>query len=103
MLGFVLCYYELGVIKNPDVPTDMYSDSQAAIYFSHSYIEKNRSKHISLRYHYLKEQISANRIKLSYIPTQQNVADILTKGLPKFRHHELIKNLGMGAFTKNKF
>ena len=93
--------HELLVIKNYDEPTVLNTDSQAAIYFGNANVERNRSKHIGLRLSYLKEQIAAKKIRLNYIPTQVNVADILTKGLPKFRHHELSKSLGLGALLKN--
>ena len=44
-------------------------------------------KHINLQYHFIWEAVEDNKITISYIPTDQNVSDILTKALvrPKFK------------------
>lgn len=48
----------------------------------------DRSKHIDLKYHYIRDMVQWNVIKLKYIVTDEQVADILTKPLPltKFAH-----------------
>ena len=46
------------------------------------------TKHIDLRYHFICEAVKDNKIKVDYIPTEDNVLDIFTKPLPKpkFQH-----------------
>ena len=79
------------------LPTLIWSDSKSAISFSESYIEKTRSKHVSIRYYFLREQIEAKEVNLKYIPGYCNPADILTKPLNGVRHNQLVKSLGMQA------
>jgi len=55
-----------------------------------------KSKHIDIRYHYIRELISQNKVKLKYIKSEQNLADGLTKYLngtmmTKFRNSMLTK------------
>jgi hypothetical protein len=46
-----------------------------------------RSKHIDIRYHFIREAMSDNNISLTFVPTDENVNDIFTKPLasPKFQ------------------
>jgi hypothetical protein len=48
----------------------------------------SRTKHIDLRYHFIREAVDNGKIVMKYIPTTDNVADIFTKALakPKFKH-----------------
>ena len=41
----------------------------------------NRSKHIDIRYHFLKDLVRDAQVKLEYVPTHENVADLMTKPL----------------------
>ena len=41
----------------------------------------DRSKHIRLRYHFIRDEINKNRIRVVWVPTGEQQADILTKGL----------------------
>lgn len=54
-----------------------------------------RSKHIAIRHHFIREQIADGTIALQRIDTANNLADILTKGLPRPRFEELVRKLGM--------
>ncbi|UYV63669.1 hypothetical protein LAZ67_2005275 [Cordylochernes scorpioides] len=56
------------------------------IEFSKNNIENNRSKHIDIRYHYIREKVNSGDIHVSYISTNDNLADIFTKGLKKTAH-----------------
>ena len=40
-----------------------------------------RSKHIAIKYHFVRDQVGKGTVKLEYCPTKEMVADILTKGL----------------------
>jgi hypothetical protein len=42
-------------------------------------VGSQRTKHIDIRYHYVKEQVEAGNITLQYVPTEEMVADALTK------------------------
>ncbi|GBM87146.1 Retrovirus-related Pol polyprotein from transposon TNT 1-94 [Araneus ventricosus] len=62
----------------------VYCDNQAAINFSNSCIENMRTKHIDIKYHFLRDLIFKEYFELKYICTKKNVADIFTKAQTKF-------------------
>lgn len=61
-------------------------DSQAAIAHAESYISNSRTKHISIKHHFIREKVKDGTIDLKYIRTNENLADILTKPLGKELH-----------------
>ena len=62
-------------------PTVVYEDNQSAIAMSKNPQFHGRSKHISIKYHFIREQVSNNKISLKYCPTEDMVANLLTKGI----------------------
>ena len=57
------------------------TDNKAAIFISENNLINQKTKHIDIRYHYIRELISNNKIKLKYIESKNNIADGLTKYL----------------------
>ena len=76
-------------------PIPLYTDNQSFIALSVTDTSNKRTKHIDTHYHYTREQINAGTIKLFYIPTLQNPADILIKPLPPNKHLHHLEILGM--------
>jgi hypothetical protein len=66
----------------------MHSDNQACIILSQDPVGHRRTKHIDVRYHYIRELVAYRKATVTYLPTQDMIADILTKPLParSFRH-----------------
>jgi hypothetical protein len=56
-------------------------DNQSAIAVSKNDVHHNRTKHIDIRHHFIREALTAGTLELEYVPTQEQLADILTKGL----------------------
>ena len=54
-----------------------------------------RTKHIDLRFHFVRQIVASGALKLLYCPTEDMVADILTKALPKWKVVALVTALGM--------
>jgi len=54
-----------------------------------------RAKHIDIQHHYVREKVADGVISISYCPTTDMVADILTKPLPRVAHEKLRKDMGM--------
>ena len=52
-------------------------------------------KHIDLRYHFIREAVEDNIIRMEYIPTQENIADIFTKVLARPKFKEFVEGLGL--------
>lgn len=67
---------ELGI--EYEVPT-IYSDSQSAIEWSKNACHHQRSKHVALKYFFIRDTVADRKVKIAYVSTKQNVADILTK------------------------
>lgn len=70
-------------------------DNQSAIKLSVNPEFHARTKHIELRHHYVRELVEDGQVELEYINTKENIADMLTKGLPRPQHEYLIEAIGM--------
>ena len=61
--------------------TIIHCDNRSCIKLTENPVFHDRSKHIDLKYHYIRDMVHRNVIKLKYIATDDQVADILTKSL----------------------
>ncbi|GJX55055.1 retrovirus-related pol polyprotein from transposon TNT 1-94 [Tanacetum coccineum] len=77
----------------------LYCDSQSAIAISCNPVQHSRTKHIHIRYHFIKEQVENGIIKLYFVRTKYQLADMFTKSLPEERFHYLVKRIGMRCLT----
>lgn len=64
-------------------------DNQSAIQLADHDSVHQRSKHIDLRYFWIREHVHSKVVQLKWIPTEHQLADILTKALPLNRYHKL--------------
>ena len=64
-------------------PIALFSDSAGAIAMTYNPVQRAASKHIDLADHYAREQVERGTITVSYVPTEDMIADIFTKALPK--------------------
>ena len=62
-------------------PMVLFEDNQSAISMTKNPQFHGRSKHIAIKYHFIREQVSSGKVKLQYCRTNDMVADIMTKGL----------------------
>jgi hypothetical protein len=76
-------------------PTNLHTDSKSAIDLADKRNTGGRSRHIDLRYHYMRQQVRNGRIKMVHMATTEMPADGLTKGLEKVKFKEFIKQLRM--------
>lgn len=58
-------------------------------------VHHDRTKYMEIDRHFIKEKLENEIIILIYIPTDQQIADVLTKGLPKGFFDNIISNLGL--------
>ena len=63
--------------------TILYCDNQSTIAISNNPVHHNRTKHIDTRLHFIRDLIEQKMIELQYVNTNQQVADVLTKSLPR--------------------
>src|SRR5271163_3702934 len=59
--------------------TTLFEDNQSAIALTKNPIHHARSKHIDIQHHFIREKIKSNKIEVSYMPTDDMIADALTK------------------------
>ncbi|GKB43060.1 retrovirus-related pol polyprotein from transposon TNT 1-94 [Tanacetum coccineum] len=76
-----------------------YRDNKSAIALCCNNVQHSRSKHIDIRYHFIKEQVKNGVIELYFVKTEYQLADIFTKVLCRERFEFFIDKLGMRSFT----
>jgi len=74
-------------------------DNQACIAISKNNINNSRTKHIDIKYHSIREHIENEIIYVKYIKSDENTADIMTKGLSKLLHRKHVAGLGIKPIT----
>ena len=79
-------------------PTVMFEDNQSAICLAKNPSNHSRAKHVDIKYHFIREAIEKKEIELRYCPTDEMVADVLTKGIPWQKFEQLHTLMGV----KNK-
>ena len=62
----------------------------------------SKTKHILIKYHYLREQAHDQKIKLDYVNSKEKIADIFTKPLPKEAFENLKNKLGVIQLPQQK-
>ena len=73
----------------------LYCDNKSAIALCCNNVQHSRSKHIDIRYHFIKEQVENGVVELYFVRTDYQLADIFMKALPRERLNFLIEKLGM--------
>jgi len=74
-------------------------DNTSAINISNNPVQHSRTKHIDIRTHFLRDLVESEVVSLSFIPTENQLADILTKPLDGSRFESLRKAIGICAMS----
>ena len=78
-----------------DLPTLIHEDNIGAIELSKNSKFHNRTKHIDISYHFIRERVVSKEIEVKYCSSSSNLADIMTKALPKTHFQKLRKAMGV--------
>ena len=73
----------------------LYCDNKSAISIAHNLVQHDRTKHIEVDRHFIKEKLDNGLICTPYVSTQNQLANILTKGLNYINFERIISKLGM--------
>jgi hypothetical protein len=84
---------ELGLNLRP--PTVLHVDNQSAIAIARNPEFHDRTKHIEVRHHFLRHKVEGEEIRLEYTPTDDQVADVLTKGIVHAKHERFSGAMGI--------
>ena len=75
--------------------TTIYNDNQGAGLLSKNPVFHNRTKHVDIRHHFIRECIERGDVEVKYIPTTDMPADVLTKGLSAPKHNSCLSKFGL--------
>jgi len=76
-------------------PQEIFVDNQGAIQLAKNPKFHERTKHIGVRYHFVRDACERNAIRTTYVPTSEITADIMTKSLPRETHWKHVNGMGM--------
>ncbi|KAJ9536611.1 hypothetical protein OSB04_un000212 [Centaurea solstitialis] len=77
----------------------IYCDSKSAIAISANPVQHSKTKHIDIRYHFLKDNVEKENIELYFVNTEYQLADLFTKALDEKRFKFLISRLDMADYV----
>ena len=81
-------------------PMTLYCDNTSAINTSKNLVMHTKTKHIAIKYHYLRELVQDKEVKMEYVNTKEKIVDIFTKELPRDSHEYLRGKLGVIPLSK---
>ncbi|KAK1680533.1 hypothetical protein QYE76_041381, partial [Lolium multiflorum] len=90
---------ELGVVPSALDPLVIYCDNMGAIANAQEPRSHKKLKHIKLRFHSIREYIEDGEVKICKVHTDLNVADPLTKALPRAKHDQHQNAMGVRYLT----
>lgn len=74
---------------------ELKGDNQGSIALAHNPVFHARTKHVDIQHHYIRDEVAAKKIELSYIPTNEMIADGLTKPLTHVKFHGFVQQMHM--------
>lgn len=88
---------ELGFKSLMDI--EVFTDNFRALKLAENPVFHARSKHVDIRYHYIREVLKTGLLRIDHVSTDDNVADMFTKGIPRPKLQKLVFLSGMRHIT----
>ena len=76
-------------------PITICGDNQGSIFIGSNPVQEKRTKHIDIRYHYIRECIDDNKVSVVFVPGNDNPADMFTKNLAQILFRKFREHLGL--------
>ena len=92
LYGFERCYQDYDLQLKA---TWIYCDNQSCIKLSENPVFHDKSKHIEIKYQYIRDLVEKGVVELHYITTDEQIADILTKHLSRVKLEYFRDKLGV--------
>ena len=89
-------FAELGF---PLKPTQICTDNEGGIFIASNPVQERRTKHIDVRFHYVRDLIEQKRIDIVWVPTDENPADMFTKNLGHVKFTKFRSMLGLEFYS----
>lgn len=70
-------------------------DNQSALKMATNHQCHNRSKHVDVKHHFVRETVKSGKVEVNYLSTNEMPADLLTKGLGTVKHYKFMESLGI--------
>lgn len=74
---------------------NLYCDKKTAIRIAHNLMQHDKTKHVEVHHHFIKDHLQLGHICTPFVRTNNQLADIFTKGLSSTHFLSIISNLGM--------
>ena len=81
--------------KAPGGPTKLYVDNESAVKLAVNPVFHARTKHIDVRYHFIRDMVEKKQVELARVDTKDNIADSLTKPVPKAKFDMCAEGMGL--------
>ena len=85
-----------------DEPTPIFYDNTSEINISKNPVMHSKTKHIPIKFHFLREHVTKKNIKMEYVETKEQIVDIFTKPLPRETFEYLGQKLGVISSPKDQ-
>ena len=76
----------------------VYCDNISAVYMSSNPVQHQRTKHVEIDLHFIRERVTLGDVRVLHVPTTSQFADIFTKGLPSLVFSEFRFSLNVRGF-----
>ncbi|KAI3680090.1 hypothetical protein L2E82_50682 [Cichorium intybus] len=75
--------------------TVVYCDNVSAIYLSGNPVQHQRTKHIEMDIHFVREKVARGQVRVLHVPSRYQIADVFTKGLPRILFEDFRDSLSV--------
>jgi hypothetical protein len=76
-------------------PIVIHCDNQSCVKLSENPISHDSTKHVEIKYHYIRDMVQRKEVRVEYLPTDEQIVDVLTKPLAKSKFEYFRDKLGM--------